>query len=96
MAFGGAFTIDGFGIAFSEISIAATLLSLLLTAGVGRDDQVGGTTALMLWSACGAMLMAGAANLLMVFLGSNCSRSRCTVYVRWPRARAPANRRSSI
>ena len=69
MAFGGAFAIDGFGIAFSEISIVATILSLLLTAGVGRDDQVGGTTALMLWSACGALLMAGATNLLMVFLG---------------------------
>ena len=26
-------------------------------------------TAIMLWSACGAMLMAGAANLMTIFLG---------------------------
>jgi NADH-quinone oxidoreductase subunit N len=30
---------------------------------------VAGATAIMLWSACGAMLMAGAANLMMIFLG---------------------------
>src|ERR1700676_132336 len=68
-AFGGAFVQGGFSIVFSEIVIAATIATLLLSIGVGRDDQVAGTTALLLWSASGAMLMAGAANLMLVFLG---------------------------
>ena len=68
-AFGGAFVQGGFSIVFSEIVIIATIATLLLSIGVGRSDQVAGTTALLLWSASGAMLMAGAANLLMVFLG---------------------------
>ena len=59
----------GFSIVFSEIVIVATIATLLLSVGVGRSDQVAGTTALLLWSASGAMLMAGAANLMIVFLG---------------------------
>ncbi|GAC1579992.1 MAG: NADH-quinone oxidoreductase subunit N [Candidatus Elarobacter sp.] len=68
-AFGGAFVQGGFSIAFSEIIIVATIASLMLTLGVGRADQVAGTTSLVLWSASGAMLMSGAANLMTVFLG---------------------------
>jgi NADH-quinone oxidoreductase subunit N len=68
-AFGGAYLAGGFSVVFSEIAIFATLVSLALGIGVGRDDQVAGTTALVLWSTCGAMLMAGAGNLMMVFLG---------------------------
>jgi NADH-quinone oxidoreductase subunit N len=68
-AFSGAYVVGGFSVVFSMIVIIATILSLLLTAGVGREDQVGGATALMMWSACGAMLMAGAANLMTIFLG---------------------------
>ncbi len=68
-AFGGAFVQGGFSIVFSEIVIVSTIAALLLSLGVGRSDQVAGTTALLLWSASGAMLMAGAANLLIVFLG---------------------------
>ncbi|BDE07144.1 NADH-quinone oxidoreductase subunit N [Vulcanimicrobium alpinum] len=68
-AFGGAFVQGGFSIVFSEVVIVATIATLLLTVGIGRTDQVAGTTALLLWSAGGAMLMAGAANLMMVFLG---------------------------
>jgi NADH-quinone oxidoreductase subunit N len=68
-AFGGAFVQGGFSIVFSEIVIVATIATLLLSLGVGRDDQVAGTTSLLLWSASGAMLMAGAANLMTVFLG---------------------------
>ncbi|HEX3550097.1 MAG TPA: NADH-quinone oxidoreductase subunit N [Candidatus Elarobacter sp.] len=68
-AFGGAFVQGGFSIVFSEIVVIATIATLLLSAGVGRDDQVAGTTSLLLWSASGAMLMAGAANLMVVFLG---------------------------
>ncbi len=69
VAFGGAFVQGGFSIVFSEIVIIATVATLLLSLGVGRDDQVAGTTALLLWSASGALLMAGAANLMTVFLG---------------------------
>jgi NADH-quinone oxidoreductase subunit N len=68
-AFGGAFFLGGFSVVFSEIIIIATLATLTLGLGVGRDDQVAGSTALILWSACGAMLMTGAGNLMMVFLG---------------------------
>jgi len=68
-AFGGAFVQGGFSIVFSEIVVLASIATLMLSAGVGRDDQVAGTTALVLWSASGAMLMAGAANLMIVFLG---------------------------
>jgi len=68
-AFGGAFIQGGFSIVFSEIVIVATVATLLLSAGVGRTDQVAGTTALLLWSASGAMLMSGAASLMTVFLG---------------------------
>jgi NADH-quinone oxidoreductase subunit N len=68
-AFGGAFVLGGFSVVFSEIVVIATLATLALGLGIGRDDQVAGSTALVLWSATGAMLMAGAANLMMVFLG---------------------------
>ncbi len=67
--FGGAFALSGFSVVFSEIVIIATIATLLLTLGVGRDDQVGGTTSLVLWGASGALLMAGANNLMTVFLG---------------------------
>lgn len=68
-AFGGAYLVGGFSVVFSEIAVFATIVSLALGIGIGRDDQVAGTTALVLWSTCGAMLMAGAGNLMMVFLG---------------------------
>jgi NADH-quinone oxidoreductase subunit N len=68
-AFGGAFFQGGFSTVFSEIIIIATLATLTLGLGVGRDDQVAGSTALMLWSASGAMLMTGAGNLMTIFLG---------------------------
>jgi NADH-quinone oxidoreductase subunit N len=59
----------GFAIVFEEIVVVAAILSLLLSSALGRDDQAGGAIALLLWSASGAMLMAGAANLLTIFLG---------------------------
>jgi NADH-quinone oxidoreductase subunit N len=68
-AFGGAFLQGGFSIVFSVIVVIASLATLTLGLGVGRDDQVAGSTALLLWSASGAMLMAGAGNLMMIFLG---------------------------
>ena len=68
-AFGGAFVNGGFAIVFQEIVVVAAIFSLLMAYGLGREDQTGGGIALMLWSATGAMLMAGAANLLTIFLG---------------------------
>jgi NADH-quinone oxidoreductase subunit N len=68
-AFGGAFVNGGFAIVFEEITIVAAIFSLLMAYTLGRDDQAGGAIALVLWSASGAMLMAGAANLMTIFLG---------------------------
>jgi NADH-quinone oxidoreductase subunit N len=68
-AFDGAFVQGGFSVVFSEIIVIATIATLFFGLGVGRDDQVAGSTALILWSAAGAMLMAGAANLMTIFLG---------------------------
>jgi NADH-quinone oxidoreductase subunit N len=68
-AFGGAYIVGGFSVVMSEVALFATLVTLGLGMGIGRDDQVAGTTALVLWSTCGAMLMTGAGNLMMVFLG---------------------------
>ncbi len=68
-AFDGAFIQGGFSTVFSEIIVIATLATLAFGTGVGRDDQVAGSTALILWSASGAMLMTGASNLMTIFLG---------------------------
>ncbi len=67
--FGGAFVNGGFAIVFEEITVAGAIFSLLMAYALGRDDQAGGAIALVLWSASGAMLMAGAANLMTIFLG---------------------------
>lgn len=69
ISFGGAYVSSGFTIAFQEIVIVAGIFSLLMAYALGRDDQAGGAIGLLLWSATGAMLMAGASNLLTVFLG---------------------------
>jgi len=69
VAFAGAFRTGGFTVCFEEIVLAAAVLSVLLTRGLGREDQIAGGIALMLWSTTGALLMAGASNLLTVFLG---------------------------
>jgi NADH-quinone oxidoreductase subunit N len=68
-AFFGGFVNGGFAIVFEEIVVLAAILSLLLAYPLGRDDQAAGAIALLLWSACGAMLLAGAANLMTIFLG---------------------------
>jgi len=68
-AFGGGFVNGGFTIVFEEVILAGALISLLLATHLGRDDQSGGAIALLLWSASGAMLLAGAANLMTIFLG---------------------------
>ena len=65
VAFEGAFIQGGFSVVFSEIIVIATLATLAFGMGVGRDDQVAGSTALILWSASGA-----------TSAGSKASRSR--------------------
>jgi NADH-quinone oxidoreductase subunit N len=68
-AFFGGFIVGGFATVFQEIILIAAAGSLILYGGIGPPGRVAGMTSIMLWSACGAMLMAGAANLLMIFLG---------------------------
>ena len=68
-AFFGGFMTGGFATVFEEIVLIGTAGSLLLYGTIGPAGRVAGTTAIMLWSACGAMLMAGAANLIAIFLG---------------------------
>jgi NADH-quinone oxidoreductase subunit N len=68
-AFGGGFINGGFTIVFEEIIIVAAMFSLAMCANIGRADRMAGVTALILWSTSGAMLMAGAANLMTIFLG---------------------------
>ncbi|HET9030415.1 MAG TPA: NADH-quinone oxidoreductase subunit N [Candidatus Aquilonibacter sp.] len=68
-AFGGAFILGGFSTVFESIILLAAIGSVALMGAIGRDDRFAGTIALLLWSTSGAMLMAGAGNLMTVFLG---------------------------
>ncbi len=68
-AFFGGFIVGGFATVFQEIILMAAAGSIILYGAIGPPQRIAGMTAIMLWSACGAMLMAGAANLMMIFLG---------------------------
>jgi NADH-quinone oxidoreductase subunit N len=68
-AFGGAFITGGFTLVFEGVVVIATIFTLCLVQALGREDQAAGGVALLLWGASGAMLMAGAANLMTIFLG---------------------------
>ena len=68
-AFDGGFILSGFAVVFEEVIVVAAILSLLFFGSIGREDRVPGAVALMLWATSGAMLMAGAANLMTIFLG---------------------------
>ncbi len=68
-AFFGGFMSGGFTSVFEEIILIAMSGSLVLYGAIGPLERIAGTVALMLWSTCGAMLMAGAANLMTIFLG---------------------------
>jgi NADH-quinone oxidoreductase subunit N len=68
-AFGGAFILGGFSVTFQEIVLISALGSVILYGAIGDAQRIAGTLALMLWSTCGAMLMAGAGNLMTIFLG---------------------------
>lgn len=68
-AFGGGFILGGFSVVFEEIIVISAIFSLALYRVSTRPDRMGGTVALLLWATTGAMLMAGAANLMTIFLG---------------------------
>jgi NADH-quinone oxidoreductase subunit N len=68
-AFFGGLVTGGFTTVFDEIILIALIGSLVLYGSIGSPTRIAGVTTLMLWSTCGAMLMAGAANLMMIFLG---------------------------
>ncbi len=68
-AFFGGFMTGGFTTVFEEVVLIALIGSLILFGSIGTRNRIPGLTALMLWSTCGAMLMAGAANLMTIFLG---------------------------
>jgi len=68
-AFGGAFIVGGFSVVFQEIILISALGSIILYGSIGSNERTPGAMALLLWSTCGAMLMAGAGNLMTIFLG---------------------------
>jgi NADH-quinone oxidoreductase subunit N len=68
-AFAGAFMVGGFSVIFQEIILIAAAASLVLFGTIGKTERIGQMTALLLWSTSGAMLMAGAASLMTIFLG---------------------------
>ena len=68
-AFGFGFVLGGFSIAFSLIIVVAAVFSVLMIPTERDDEKEGPVCALMLWSTAGAMLMAGAADLMTIFLG---------------------------
>lgn len=68
-AFDGGFVLGGFAIVLQEVIIFSAIVSLALIHATRRPERMGGVVALMLWATSGAMLMAGAANLMTVFLG---------------------------
>lgn len=68
-AFGGAYITGGFTLAFEGIILTAALLAVLTGYGLGREEQSAGACALLLWGVSGAQLMAGATDLMTIFLG---------------------------
>jgi len=68
-SFFGGFISGGFTTVFEEIVVLALLGSLVLYGAIGSSGRIAGSVALMLWSATGALIMAGAANLMTIFLG---------------------------
>ncbi|HEY9179499.1 MAG TPA: NADH-quinone oxidoreductase subunit N [Candidatus Baltobacteraceae bacterium] len=68
-AFDGGFMQGGFAIVLQEVIVVAAIVSLALFHAGQRPERMGGAVALVLWATSGAMLMAGSANLMTVFLG---------------------------
>lgn len=68
-AFYGSFLVDPPAVVFALIVLAGALGSVVLYGALGEARHAAAAIALMLWSACGAMLMAGAGSLMTIFLG---------------------------
>jgi NADH-quinone oxidoreductase subunit N len=68
-AFYGGFVLGGFAIVLQEVIVISAIATLTLFHATRRPERIGGVVALVLWATSGAMLMAGAANLMTVFLG---------------------------
>ena len=68
-AFYGGFIQGGFAVVLQEVILISAIFSLVLFNATQRPERMGGAVALVLWATSGAMLMAGAANLMTVFLG---------------------------
>ncbi len=68
-AFGGGFVVDYASVLFQGIVLLAVLGSAILYGTIGSARHIAGALALMLWSACGAMVMSGAGSLMTIFLG---------------------------
>lgn len=68
-AFNGGFIQGGFAVVLQEVIVISAIFTLVLFHANDRPERMGGVVALVLWATSGAMLMAGAANLMTVFLG---------------------------
>ncbi len=67
-AFGGAYLLDRFGLIFGAIALGAAFLCVLQSV-YRKEKDVSGYLALVLWSAMGMMVLAGAGNFLTIFMG---------------------------
>ena len=68
-AFYGGFMLGGFSVVMQDTIVIAALMTLALVRVNRKPERTGGAVALLLWATSGAMLMAGAANLMSIFLG---------------------------
>jgi NADH-quinone oxidoreductase subunit N len=93
-AFVGSFLVDNASVIFQAIVVLGVAGSVILYGALGEERVVGGSLALMLWSACGAMLMAGAANLMVIFLGLELLS--LALYVLCGMAGRPTSRESAL
>ncbi len=68
-AFNAGFVLGGFAVVFQEIIVVSAIFSLAMYRPVRAPEGAAGIVALILWATSGAMLMAGSANLMTIFLG---------------------------
>ncbi len=66
--FAGMLVMDRFAAVYGGVLLIAALLAILLSIGRAREDQ-SGYLALLLWAAMGMVLLGGAGNLMVIFLG---------------------------
>ena len=67
-AYAGAFVADRFSLVMNAILLGTALFTVLLSSARSEEDM-SGYLALILWAAMGMMVLAGAGNLMTVFLG---------------------------